>query len=773
MAVPALRVPLGLDMQSYEKSINEAKALTSRATDFLVQQFAKTQLKLVVDQKEFRPAIEGAARFAGQQFDKVRPQIQAFTQTAVKETTEAGLKVASVFAGPAIKGSFQAFTAVGVPAATGLAQALLPVATRALAAYAAFELLAGAVGAAREQIAQMVAVADKAGDRNVSPKFLQLFESEARKLKVSTEELDTALANAFNASKEKSPIDLAKWEVAGERITDVELALRVYNAEIEKATGKRLEGLVLFRDAQTQDDKVKAILKSMVELEATGRRLQALELGEKFFGTQLVDRIRQGKTSAESMLETIERLNKSQDGIFSDAIVARAKAIDDQLKLSQDRLSRALKPSWEELAGVVLTIKGYWADVVGLIASAAEAANRIKVPDGLLKAARDAALGAVGATPVVGPLVTAARVAAGFVPERPATFAERFGSLPPATTRAPSRGTGAAPTLRATEGQRDPFEAAIDQAEKRIAVLTAEAGAIDDTTAARERAKLVAQLEEAAKRANSAAGKENTEVTEQQRAAIEAEARALEAAVAALERARVASQIRFAQGTAFLSQSDVAIAQQLKGLYPDVATALASVEAAGLRTAEATRSISGAVESGLTQAFSSLGDRAQTLEQRLVNAWTNIAGAIEQAIVKLLIVGPLMRALQGGLGEFLPGLSGGAGAPLNLLPGQNADGSDYWRGGLTWVGERGPELLNVPRGAQIVPNDVARARGGGDVTVNLVENSGRAGQVERRDNGSGGFDLTVFVDSIMAKNVANPGSATRQTLKSAGRLVNR
>lgn len=769
MAVPALRVPLGLDTQTYEKSINDAKALTSRATDFLVQQFAKTQLKLVVDQKEFRPAIEGAARFAGQQFDKVRPQIQAFTQTAVKETTEAGLKVASVFAGPAIKGSFQAFTAVGVPAATGLAQALLPVATRALAAYAAFELLAGAVGAAREQIAQMVAVADKAGDRNVSPRFLQLFEAEQRKLKVSTEELDTALANAFNATKDKSPIDLAKWEVAGERITDVELALRVYNAELEKATGKRLEGLVLFRDAQTQDDKVRAILKSMVELEQTGRKLQALELGEKFFGTQLVDRIRQGKTSAESMLETIERLNKSQDGIFSDAVVQRAKAIDDQLKLSQDRLSRALKPSWEELAGVILTIKGYWADVVDLVARAAEAANRIKVPESL----KQTALSAIGTIPVVGPAITAARIAAGLLPERPASFAERFGSLPPATSRAPSRGTGAAPTLRPTGGLRDPFDAAIDAAEKRIATLQAEAGAIDDTTAARERAKLVAQLEEAAKRANSAAGKENTEVTKEQRAAIEAEAKALEAAVAALEKARIASQIRFAQGTAFLSQSDVAIAQQLKGLYPDVATALASVEAAGLRTAEATRSISSAVESGLTQAFSSLGDRAQTLEQRLVNAWTNIAGAIEQAIVKLLIVGPLMRALQGGLGEFLPGISGAPGAPLNIVPGQNAEGTDYWRGGPTWVGERGPELLNLPRGSQIVPNDVARARGGGDVTVNLVENSGRAGQVERRDNGSGGFDLTVFVDSIMAKNVANPGSATRQTLKSAGRLVNR
>lgn len=34
----------------------------------------------------------------------------------------------------------------------------------------------------------------------------------------------------------------------------------------------------------------------------------------------------------------------------------------------------------------------------------------------------------------------------------------------------------------------------------------------------------------------------------------------------------------------------------------------------------------------------------------------------------------------------------------------NANGTDYWRGGFTWVGERGPELVNLPRGTQIMDN---------------------------------------------------------------------
>lgn len=37
--------------------------------------------------------------------------------------------------------------------------------------------------------------------------------------------------------------------------------------------------------------------------------------------------------------------------------------------------------------------------------------------------------------------------------------------------------------------------------------------------------------------------------------------------------------------------------------------------------------------------------------------------------------------------------------------GYAANGTDFAFGGMTWVGERGPELVNLPRGSQVVPND--------------------------------------------------------------------
>ena len=53
------------------------------------------------------------------------------------------------------------------------------------------------------------------------------------------------------------------------------------------------------------------------------------------------------------------------------------------------------------------------------------------------------------------------------------------------------------------------------------------------------------------------------------------------------------------------------------------------------------------------------------------------------------------------------GFFGSANVPAGGYPGapgqpNNALGTDFWRGGWSWVGEQGPELLNIPRGAQIM-----------------------------------------------------------------------
>lgn len=66
--------------------------------------------------------------------------------------------------------------------------------------------------------------------------------------------------------------------------------------------------------------------------------------------------------------------------------------------------------------------------------------------------------------------------------------------------------------------------------------------------------------------------------------------------------------------------------------------------------------------------------------------------------------------------------------PGGKIPG-NAGGTDYWRGGTTWVGEKGPELLNLPRGSQITPNNKAM---GSSVHFNVNIGMFAGTQMERR-----------------------------------------
>lgn len=59
------------------------------------------------------------------------------------------------------------------------------------------------------------------------------------------------------------------------------------------------------------------------------------------------------------------------------------------------------------------------------------------------------------------------------------------------------------------------------------------------------------------------------------------------------------------------------------------------------------------------------------------------------------------------------------GAPETVTPGSNAAGTAHWRGGLTWVGEAGRELVQLPRGSRIYSNRESEqmVAAGGNVTV--------------------------------------------------------
>lgn len=73
-------------------------------------------------------------------------------------------------------------------------------------------------------------------------------------------------------------------------------------------------------------------------------------------------------------------------------------------------------------------------------------------------------------------------------------------------------------------------------------------------------------------------------------------------------------------------------------------------------------------------------------------------------------------------------------SPSGGAPGVNATGTTSWRGGMTWVGEFGPELVSVPRNSQIYSaansRQMVAAGAGGGTTINIYPTVNNGQDVE-------------------------------------------
>lgn len=103
-------------------------------------------------------------------------------------------------------------------------------------------------------------------------------------------------------------------------------------------------------------------------------------------------------------------------------------------------------------------------------------------------------------------------------------------------------------------------------------------------------------------------------------------------------------------------------------------------------------------------------------------------------------IGSVLSAF--GTGGSLSGLFKKGAAPK---PRGYAGGTSFHPGGLAMVGERGRELVNLPRGSQVIPNHELRGMGGGKIQVEVVE--------------GGMFRAIVRSESVQVAMAAAPAAA--------------
>jgi hypothetical protein len=213
------------------------------------------------------------------------------------------------------------------------------------------------------------------------------------------------------------------------------------------------------------------------------------------------------------------------------------------------------------------------------------------------------------------------------------------------------------PTVIPQEKERNAFDSAVFETQKRIAATEAETASIGQNSEVRDRAKTVAELETAAKRANTLAGFQNATVTDEQRQKINQLADALEAAA---EKQRLAEE-QFKGFNELLQQSGQ--------------TAIDFIQKLGDKTANFRQMIQSVI---------------QSMEKMALQA-------------ALLGQGPLAGIF--GTATGVPGGTGGLlGALAGLFGGQRADGGDVDPGKAFLVGERGPEIFAPKVAGGIIPN---------------------------------------------------------------------
>lgn len=132
----------------------------------------------------------------------------------------------------------------------------------------------------------------------------------------------------------------------------------------------------------------------------------------------------------------------------------------------------------------------------------------------------------------------------------------------------------------------------------------------------------------------------------------------------------------------------------------------------------------------LSDVWGSIWDGIKSATQAVAGVIAGIIGGIASAIENVksdlaTLSGTAANVASDGSGKATTG-GGAISLPNGPSIGKNARGTDYWRGGLTWVGEEGPELVNLPVGSKVTPNSQSRQMGNGPVLH--IENYNEANQ---------------------------------------------
>lgn len=122
------------------------------------------------------------------------------------------------------------------------------------------------------------------------------------------------------------------------------------------------------------------------------------------------------------------------------------------------------------------------------------------------------------------------------------------------------------------------------------------------------------------------------------------------------------------------------------------------------------------------ESFAAIGNSVSDAFKGMITgatSWKDAMRGIISSVIDELWRLYVVQQIVGLVTSALNPLKASATANIAANPDLFANGTVNAPGGMAWVGERGPELVNLPRGSQVIPAHRAQSMGGGGVTVNV------------------------------------------------------
>ncbi|ACL62055.1 phage tail tape measure protein [Methylobacterium nodulans] len=552
-----------------------------------------------------------------------------------------------------------------------------------VAAYVVFKLaldgLTAAAKAASDALESTAKIGDDAARLGVSTTFLQTYQAQARALKVDVDDLTQSLETA----KAAFTVKLGEGGVDARNQSSFEARLRQHMA-VGNVTQGQIDSVA---NAIGTEQKFRAALDVMIQMQATGRELAALDLASRLFPPGIVDRIRSGEIELDRFKKSMDDVRNPDLVLLKPEEIARAQELQRRLEDAQATLDRVGKEFYQDLVRAGARLKEdaiIWKETIAAGAQILLTATR-----GAQRAAAEYQQGGAG-------------LSAG--PRKPSLGAELGAIAPP--PKAVSTGRSFGPTDQA-------YENAVTKLRGNLGnkTLLDQAARASDAMASGIRQKRDTSNPLVSAKPHKAGGADGVDPLEAFIGQIEKSAAAIKAEVAAYSKSNAEKQIaiNLAKAEEQAKQKGVTLTdEQIRRIKEaSAATAqykdkLSDLEQVERQAAETARTFGDALANGLADAVlegRSLGDVLMNLEKQLARSALQALFTGQGPLAGLLGTAPAASAGSNAVGGLF-------GEITNLF---RANGGSVEAGRAYTVGELGRELFVPNQDGRVIP--IARGAG--------------------------------------------------------------